>query len=1148
MGNFGFLLHEWPDLHEEAGLAERNARVDARTSCFYARRCLELAVRWVYEVDASLPVPQKNDMLNNLTAKPALVALVGRTLKGKMDVIRKKGNAAVHQKTPVDEKDAVAVLGELFHVLYWVARTYASDPAGLPAAGLAFSPAAIPPPLDVRKLTMAELKKQEAAFAEKQAALAEQLAQQRQLHADLKARYDELRAKYEAVKAANATLPDTHDYNEAETRELIIDLLLKEAGWSLDQQRDREFPVTGMPVSGGNASGTGKVDYVLWGDDGRPLALVEAKRASTDPRKGQHQAKLYADCLEQKFGQRPVIFYTNGYQTWLWDDHPGTGYAPREVQGFYTKDELRLLINRRSMRKALAGITINDKIVNRSYQSRAIRRIGDAFEQEKRRGALLVMATGSGKTRTVVALADLLARADWVKRVLFLADRQALVKQATNAFKEHLPGLTTVNLLEEKNVEGRVFVSTYPTMMNLINETAPDGRRRFGPGYYDLVVVDEAHRSIFQKYRAIFDYFDAYLVGLTATPRGEIHRNTYELFGLANGEPTDVYDLDDAVKDGYLVPARAVDVPLKFQRGGIRYADLSGEEKEQWDAAEWNEDGSIPDEVSADELNTFLFNKDTVDKALKVLMTRGLRVAAGDRLGKTIIFAKNQAHAHFIVDRFDANYPEHQGEFARVITHETSYAQDLIDKFSDPAKSPHIAVSVDMLDTGIDVPEVVNLVFFKLIHSKIKFTQMLGRGTRLCADLFGPGRDKSEFLVFDLCQNVDYFNQNLPVVEQAPPPSLGQRIFQRRADLLLRLDEKLGQASAGSATPGGPVITEADLRADLARRLREQVAGMNPENFLVRPHREQVERYSQPNRWKHVTPAVQADLDKLAGLPSAYEDDPAGEEARRLDLLILRLQLACLGAESGFATLRARVQEIAAALLAQTTIPAVKAQVDLLDDLTTDAWWQDVTPPMLENVRQRLRTLVRLIEKSKQKVVYTDFEDELGEISEGKLTWIPFGSDFESRIRTYLRSHESQLAVQKLRRGLQITTVDLAELVHVFLEIGLGTENDLEQATARHHGLGLFLRSLTGLDRESAARAFDEFQAGRTLTANQLHFLDRLIDVLAARGLLDVGQLYNPPLRSLAPRGPDKLFSLPEIATVKTILAQIRATAIPQIG
>ena len=435
------------------------------------------------------------------------------------------------------------------------------------------------------------------------------------------------------------------------------------------------------------------------------------------------------------------------------------------------------------------GLPINDEIVSRYYQIRAIRRIAKTFEADHRRAALLVMATGAGKTRTTIGLVDLLIRANWVKRVLFLADRQALVVQATNAFKQHLPGVPTVNLLTEKDTEARVYVSTYPTMMGLINEITDDGRRRFGPGYFDLVIIDEAHRSVYQKYRTIFEYFDALLVGLTATPKDEVDRNTYRLFDLPAGEPTDSYSLDEAVEDGWLVPPSAVDVPLKFPRRGIKYDDLSEEDKEAWDAAEWDDEDGIPTEVTPDEINKFLFNADTIDKTLETLMTLRPKVEAGDRLGKTIIFARNNNHAEFIAERFNKIYPEHRGEFAQVITYQKSYAQSLIDAFKMRDKPPHIAISVDMLDTGIDVPEVVNLVFAKPVHSKTKFWQMIGRGTRLCPDLFGPNQDKEGFLVFDLCQNVEFFNQNLPTVEGHLQPSLSEQIFRRRADLLLGLDQ-----------------------------------------------------------------------------------------------------------------------------------------------------------------------------------------------------------------------------------------------------------------------------------------------------------------------------------------------------------------------
>ena len=368
------------------------------------------------------------------------------------------------------------------------------------------------------------------------------------------------------------------------------------------------------------------------------------------------------------------------------------------------------------------------------------------------------MATGAGKTRTVIAFCDLLMRCNWAKRVLFLADRVALVNQAVNAFKLHLPDSSPVNLVTEKDTEGRVFVSTYPTMMKQIEDMS-DGQRRFGVGHFDIVVIDEAHRSVFKKYRAIFEYFDSLLVGLTATPKNEIERNTYTLFDLESGVPTDAYSLEEAVKDGFLVPPQAVSVPLKYQREGINYEELSDEDKEQWDALEWDVDGEVPDRVEAEAVNKWLFNIDTVDKVLAHLMTRGLKVAGGDRLGKTILFAKNQAHAQFVAERFNANYPHFKGEFARVITFKTEYAQSLIDNFSNKEKSPYLAISVDMLDTGIDIPEVVNLVFFKLVRSKTKFWQMVGRGTRLCPDLFEPEQDKQFFYLFDYCQNLEFFSR-----------------------------------------------------------------------------------------------------------------------------------------------------------------------------------------------------------------------------------------------------------------------------------------------------------------------------------------------------------------------------------------------------
>ena len=1133
MSNFGFLHAEWPDLHDEARRAEHLAVADPRAACFYARRTLELAVEWLFEADGALRRPYRDDLAAKI-AEPTLVAVAGPAVRAKMDVIRRQGNVAVHRKVPVAANDALRTVAELFHVLYWVARTYSRNPFDLPAVGLTFDPAAVPRPVpaSVRVAKQAELKAQAERYAAKDA----ELAAERKRNEDLDAELAALRAEIAAAKAANETRPDEHDYDEAQTRSLIIDLLLKEAGWALDGPRDREYPVTGMPASAAK-SGRGKVDYVLWDDDGRPLAVVEAKRTTRDPQQGRYQARVYADCLERESGQRPVIYYTNGYRTYLWDD---LRYPPREVQGFSTRDELRLVIQRRASRLVLGTLPVNEQIVERNYQTHAIRRVAEAFENDKQRHALLVMATGSGKTRTVIALVDLMMRANWVKRVLFLADRRALVKQAVNAFKEHLPSAPVVNLLEEEDAGARIVVSTYPTILNKINELDGDGRRRYGPGHFDLVVVDEAHRSIYQRYGVIFDWFDALLLGLTATPKDEIDRNTYRRFALEDGVPTDVYGLDEAVADGYLVPPRVVDVPLKFQRGGIRYADLSAEDKDRWDELEWNDDGSVPTEISSEELNRYLFNADTVDKALGVLMARGVRVAGGDRLGKTIVFAANNEHANFIVERFDANYPHLAGSFAQAVTYRTTYAQSLIDDFADPDGPPHIAVSVDMLDTGIDVPGVVNLVFFKLVRSKSKFWQMVGRGTRLCQDLFGPNRDKDGFLVFDLCQNVEFFNQNLMAAPGSLAPSLGEGLFERRADHLLALAQ-----DGGAAAPTGT----AGLRRDLARRLHQEVAGMNPDNVLVRPHREQLDTFSQFDTWLRLTPEAHAQVvDHLAGLPTAFRDDDPGEEAKRFDLLILRLQLAVVTADPGWARPRDQVREIAAALLAQVGVPAIRAQQELLDEVAGDAWWQDVTLPMLETARRRLRSLVKLIDKSRRGVVYSDFADELGELTAASLQGMSGGADlsrFEQKLRIYLRTHENQLAVQKIRRNRQITATDLAELERLFVEAGIGTADEVDRAKSEHGGLGVFLRSLTGLDREAAVAAFATFQQGRALSSAQLRFVREVIDHLARNGTIAVDVLYDPPFTALAPGGPEDLFPETDVDAIATTLRAVHATAVP---
>ncbi|MEK7724224.1 MAG: DEAD/DEAH box helicase family protein, partial [Acidobacteriota bacterium] len=569
--NFTFLKTEWLEIAESARSAEKNARTDYATACFHARRTLELAVNWIYDHDEELTAPY-DDNLSSLIFADDFRNNLNPALFTKIDYIRKVGNQAVHGTRKINEHEAVRTVQELFHFLYWLARTYTQGDVKQ-FDELKFDEKLVPlRQVSVSVNTYKKLKEIDERYKAEQEA--EKLKKQQLTEKpDIDAELQRLRKQITAAKHKNQKYPDSHNYSEAETRKNIIDLMITEAGWKIGKDCTFELEIKGMP----NKENIGFIDYVLWGSDGKPLAVIEAKRTAKGAEAGKQQAKLYADCVEAEYGRRPVIFYTNGYEIFIWDDFK---YPPRQIQGFYTKDELELMIQRRQTRKNLSAENINEEIVNRHYQKRAISRVAENFQDNNARKSLIVMATGAGKTRTVIALCDLLLKANWAKRILFLADRVALVKQACNAFKKHLPNANPVNLVTEKEETGsRVYVSTYPTMMGQINQLEGD-IRRFGVGYFDLIVIDEAHRSVYQKYKAIFEYFDSYLVGLTATPKAEVDRNTYRLFDLQNGLPTDSYELDEAVKDGYLVPSINISHATKFISEGIKYSDLSDEEKE----------------------------------------------------------------------------------------------------------------------------------------------------------------------------------------------------------------------------------------------------------------------------------------------------------------------------------------------------------------------------------------------------------------------------------------------------------------------------------------------------------------------------------------------------------------------------------------
>lgn len=1104
MSNFAFLPDVFRSIAESAARAEGYIRGDPRAACFHARFTLEAAVHWLYRHDPSLSLPY-DDSLGALLHDPSFQNLVPQAVFQKTRVIRKLGNRAVHDARPVTESEALQAVKELHHLCYWLARTYAPE---VLSGDVSWQDALVPSPPSPAVITRKELEELERRLEEHNSLALKHRQERDALDGELQA----LRARLAEVLAAGTAGADTHDYSEAETRRSLIDVELRRAGWPLDGTRDREYRVTGMP----NREGTGYADYVLWGDDGKPLGVVEAKRTTADPEKGRQQAKLYADCIEAMHGQRPVIFFTNGYETWIWDD---TAYPPRRAAGFYSKDDLSRLVTRRTLRKQLDVADVQEGIAGRYYQKRAIGSIFAHFSTSRRK-ALLVMATGTGKTRTAVALVDAMQRAGWVKRALFLADRVALVNQAVAAFKKHLPESGPVNLVTERDGDGRVYVCTYPTMTGLIDRYG-NGEGRFGPGFFDLVIIDEAHRSVYRKYGAVFRYFDSLLLGLTATPREDVDRNTYDLFELEQGVPTDAYELETAVADGFLVPPRAEQVDLKFPREGIDYNTLTDDEKVQWESLDWgdeSEEGHLPERVNAGAVNNWLFNGDTADRALRYLMDHGHRVDGGDRLAKTIIFARNHEHAAFLQERFDRNYPRYAGHFARVIDNTVKYAQSLIDDFSGKDSPPHIAISVDMLDTGIDIPEAANLVFFKPVYSRIKFWQMVGRGTRLCPDLFGPGLDKEDFRIFDFCCNYDFFGLKPEGIEGRDALPLAARLFSGRARLLGRLQ----------ADPG--LDPEGILRKSLGDVLYGEVRSMNRENFIVRMHLGAVDRFRERPAWESLSPSDLGTLtEEVALLPSETGEDRI--ESRLFDLTVLRMELALAeGDPALFEKHRRRVTEIASLLEEKAAIPAVKKRLPFLAAVQEESFWEGIGLEQVEEVRLQLRELAPFLDRKKKTVVYSEFTDEIrgvrevGDRSLPKMT----GEQYEKKVKEYIRSHPDLLVIHRLRNNLPLTETDLRGLEGALREIGEEHGEQLLRGLLARKGapsLSWFVRSLVGLDRTAAREAFSRFLSDRSLTAPQIRFVETVIDQLTARGVMEPSALYEPPFTMLDSRGPDALFS-----------------------
>lgn len=1064
MTNFTFLQSDprFASFADVAVSAELILLIDAEASIINCRRAMEFAVKWMYSVDSSL-VASYQDTLVSLMNTEEFRTVVGVDIWRRMDFIRKMGNNAAHTSKKMTLEQAKLCLENLFVFLDFVAYCYGEnytegtfDPSLLQANLAQTLPVtAAAPEIDLHAL----------------------MAENKALKAELTTRREMQQQTY---------VPKPLELSEYKTRKIYIDAMLMDAGWTEGRDWLNEVELPGMP----NPSEVGYADYVLYGDDGRPLAVVEAKRTCVDVAKGRQQAKLYADLLEQKHHRRPVVFLSNGFETRLVDNH----YPERKVASIYSKRDLEKLFNLQTMRTRLKHARVKKNIAGRYYQEAAIKAVCDSLDGRNRRKALLVMATGSGKTRTVIGLCDVLLHGGWVKNILFLADRNSLVTQAKRSFTNLLPDLSITNLCEDKNnYNAHCVFSTYQTMMNSIDAIKDDQGKLFTCGHFDLVICDEAHRSIYNKYRDIFNYFDAPLVGLTATPKDEIDKNTYDVFELENGVPTYGYELAQAVKDGYLVDFLSVETSLKFIEQGIIYDELSEDEKAIYEETFRDENGEVPESIASSALNEWIFNEDTIRQVLHVLMTDGLKIDYGQKLGKTIIFAKNHEHAEKILTVFGRAYPL-MPNFAKVIDTYMTYAQSAIDEFSEANKLPQIAISVDMLDTGIDVPEVLNLVFFKKVLSKAKFWQMIGRGTRLCPGLL-DGEDKQKFYIFDFCGNFEFFrmNKGRPTANML---ALQGAIFHLKAQIISKLQDLAFQTK-------DLIPFRQNLVADLVR----SVQALNRENFAVKQHLKYIELYLDPKSYDNLsyedTLIIKHELAPLI-LPKV---DVAS--AVRFDALVYGIELAYLIGKS-YPKARSDLYKKVRTIAGIANIPEIMAQSDLINRILYTNYLDNAGINEFELIRQNLRGLMKYI--SANSVTYTtNFSDEIlsftfhdAELDNDDL------KNYKAKAEFFIRQHQDQAAIAKLKANVPLSLEDLKTLENI-LWSEIGTRQDYEAACGQKP-LGEFVREIVGLDMAAAKSAFAAFLDNTNLDSRQIYFVNQIVEYIVHNGLLkDLSVLQGTP-------------------------------------
>ncbi len=1043
------------DLYRFCSAAEEHQYDNPDFCAINARKALEYMVRSLYMMK-NISTPERTSLFELIDGEPFRTFINDDRVMMAVHYIRKVGNAAAHSGN-VTKKESFFTLLNLYNVVGAILLKLKVVEDVKP-----FDKTLIPKGVETSVVTPSVVQVKESDTLITSSAK-------------------------EAIADTTPVAELPTEFSEAETRKMFIDLMLREAGWEVLETEGAvqplkaciEVEVHGMP----NNEGIGYADYVLFSSNGLPLAVIEAKRTSVEPVVGKHQAELYADCLEAQYGVRPVIYYTNGFRTHIID---GLGYPPRPLFGFHTADDLERLIQKRG-RTDISDFSVKEEITDRHYQKMAIKAVCEHYNQ-KHRKALLVMATGTGKTRVSISLVDVLMRNNWVKNVLFLADRTSLVSQAHKNFVKLLPNTTTCVLSEKdseekKDINARIIFSTYQTMINHIDTDD----KLYSVGHFDLIIIDEAHRSIFGKYGAVFNYFDAMLVGLTATPREDVDRSTYEIFQVEDGQPNFAYELDEAVGDKYLVNYHGFKRGSLILKEGIKYDKLTEEERRQLELV-WEYEQIAGRDIANKEIFSYIFNQDTIDKVLQDLMENGLKVQSGERIGKSVIFAYNHRHAEMIVQRFNILYPEYGANFCVLIDNYVTYAHDLIDRFELRDSDPQIAVSVDMLDTGIDVPDILNLVFFKPVKSKIKYLQMIGRGTRLSKDIFGPGKDKEYFYIFDWCGNFDYFGKEINNHEAATTLSLTERIFCLRTDIAFHLQHQQYQEDAYCKS----------LHDEIKAMLHEQVEALSDNHISVRMKWETVSHFKQADAWAYISDVDVVSLKKE--ISPLLAKSTLDESAKKFDVMVLTIELGLLDQEVNPTKSIQRVKLVAQKLEEMASLPQVMAKMGTIQEVLSEAAWQNASLQWLEKVRADLRELMKFLTGGIKKWFIVNIDDLTTE--DGEVEGVTPKVSYKQRIIEFLTENRHLPVLDKIYNLEQLTPQDIHELERILWE-ELGSKADYEQYTEGKicgSNVAILIRSMIGVDRAVAMRRFSTFLSNMELNSEQEDFLMTIISYVCENG------------------------------------------------